>query len=255
MLPHRSVKTLYPLALAEGEGVGTAYEYLAKRLVLRPTLAACARRRPIRRILIAGLPEKYGSSLDFLLLAQELGAEAFVIDDRPPAVARWQHSLAAARSLGGLTNCRATAAVVDDWSAVDGRFDLALSSEVLQRLTADAQQAYLAQIGRVALCAALFCPNQDNKSHVGISGLNGLTRAALQQAAPWATTGYIDMPPFPPGITRSEAQREQATSGRLEALAMAGLGVYARLERFWPTAVRRRQSHIVYAVGRPAQAD
>ena len=29
-----SIKTLYPLALAEGEGVGTAYEYFTKRLHL-----------------------------------------------------------------------------------------------------------------------------------------------------------------------------------------------------------------------------
>ncbi|MBK8128985.1 MAG: hypothetical protein IPK53_08585 [bacterium] len=39
------------------------------------------------------------------------------------------------------------------------------------------------------------------------------------------------MPPFPPGITRSDEQREQATSGRMEALAMQGLGYYARGRR------------------------
>ncbi len=34
MLHQISIKTLYSLALAEGEGVGTAYEYFAKRLIL-----------------------------------------------------------------------------------------------------------------------------------------------------------------------------------------------------------------------------
>ena len=34
VLQKRSIKSLYPLALAEGEGVGTAYEYFAKRLIL-----------------------------------------------------------------------------------------------------------------------------------------------------------------------------------------------------------------------------
>ena len=38
MIRKMSVGQLYPLALAEGEGVGTAYEYLAKRLVLAPWL-------------------------------------------------------------------------------------------------------------------------------------------------------------------------------------------------------------------------
>jgi hypothetical protein len=56
------------------------------------------------------------------------------------------------------------------------------------------------------------------------------------------------MPPFPPGIIRSEEQRAQATSGSLEAFAMWGLAYYARLEHWLPTAVRRRQSHIVYAL-------
>jgi hypothetical protein len=61
-------------------------------------------------------------------------------------------------------------------------------------------------------------------------------------------TGYVDMPPFPPGITRTEEQREQATSGKGEAIAMWGLGYFARLERFFPCSWRRRKSHIVFAL-------
>src|SRR5690606_30513282 len=82
-IPYRSIKALYALALAEDEGVGTAYEYFAKRLVLRPWLR---QQPPVRRLLVAGLPEKYGASLDHLLLAEELGATAVVVDDRPPAL-------------------------------------------------------------------------------------------------------------------------------------------------------------------------
>ena len=68
----RSIKSLYPLALAEGEGVGTAYEYFAKRLHLARWLKGT---KPPQHILIAGLPEKYGASLDFMLLASEVEAE------------------------------------------------------------------------------------------------------------------------------------------------------------------------------------
>jgi hypothetical protein len=81
------LKSLYQislrLALAEGEGVGTAYEYFAKRLALGRWLKQVG--RPVR-MLVAGLPQKYGSSLDFLLLAEELGAEVTVVDERPSAL-------------------------------------------------------------------------------------------------------------------------------------------------------------------------
>ena len=56
------------------------------------------------------------------------------------------------------------------------------------------------------------------------------------------------MPAFPPGTTRGDAQRGQATQGRFEALVMWGLGVYVHSERYLPGVVRRRQSHIVYGL-------
>jgi hypothetical protein len=70
--------------------------------------------------------------------------------------------------------------------------------------------------------------------------------AAVGRPRSAVISGYIDMPPFPPGITRSDAQREEATTGRFESAVMWGLGRYAHVERLLPWAVRRRQSHIVY---------
>src|SRR5260370_7161182 len=104
MLPFRSIKSLYRLAFAEGEGIGTAYEYFAKRLVLSKWLDGHAR---AKRVLIAGLPQKYGSSLDFLLIAQELGAaEIFVADDRPGALEKARQGLAAAQAMGGMSGLK-----------------------------------------------------------------------------------------------------------------------------------------------------
>jgi hypothetical protein len=244
----RSIKSLYPLALAEGEGVGTAYEYFAKRLVLRPLLRSLT----VRRLLVAGLPEKYGSSLDFLLLAEECGAAVTVADERPEALEKLGRSLAAAQALGHLRRVQPRLVALDSgWDGLAGHFDLALSSEVLQRVSADTRTRYTDRLTRIAGAVALFCPNRHNSAHVGISGLDGLTLDELRDIAPWAVqSGYIDMPPFPPGITRSAEQRDHATSGRLEGVAMAGLGLYARLEHWLPTAIRRSQSHIVYAFGR-----
>lgn len=255
MLRTLSIKSLYALALAEGEGVGTAYEYFAKRLVLRRWLAG--RQRP-SRILIAGLPEKYGSSLDFLQLAQELGAEVTVVDERPSVLEKLQNSLAAAQKEGWLTAVAPQTIAVDtmtDLSAAVGPFDLVISSEVLQRLNPDERVGYVKQVWGMGTAVALFAPNGDNPAHTTISGLSGLRLDELKTLVspphpltPSPLLGYIDMPPFPPGITRSDDQREQATSGKLEAIAMWGLGYYAHAERFLPPSIRRSQSHIVYAL-------
>jgi hypothetical protein len=249
-----SIKSLYTPALAEGEGVGTAYEYFAKRLVLRPWLKHLP---PIKRMLVAGLPEKYGSSLDFLLLAEELGAAAVIADDRPEAIEKLQNSLAAAQAQNWLTACQPETRVVADMSAlaeVDPPFDLVISSEVLQRLTESDRQTYVKRVMGLGTAVALFCPNADNPAHTNLSGLSGLhleeLRSLLTSSSPHvlAKSGHIDMPPFPPGIVRDEEQRAQASSGWMEAFAMWGLGYYARLEKVIPASIRRRQSHIVYAL-------
>src|SRR5260370_42397847 len=133
MLPFRSIKSLYRLAFAEGEGIGTAYEYFAKRLVLSKWLDGHAR---AKRVLIAGLPQKYGSSLDFLLIAQELGAaEIFVADDRPGALEKARQGLAAAQAMGELSGLKPQFVLCTDLGFVPElipSFDLFLSSELLQ---------------------------------------------------------------------------------------------------------------------------
>jgi hypothetical protein len=244
-----SVKALYPLALAEGEGVGTAYEYFAKRLVLRRWLKKVD---VSGRLLVAGLPQKYGASLDFLLLAQELSLEAIIVDERSEALEKASEAFSAAQSMGLLLGLAPTYKLVDDLSEMSDLSDdfaCCLSSEVLQRLPVSNRSAYWQRLLEMAGKAAVFAPNAGNPAHTNLSGLSGLHLSELQPAAgAGAEVGYIDMPHFPPGITRTDNQREQATNGWLEALAMRGLGWYARMERFFPQAVRRRQSHIVYAL-------
>lgn len=294
MIPIRSIKSLYTLALAEGEGVGTAYEYYAKRLVLSPWLRQIE--RPWR-ILVAGLPEKYGASLDFLQLAAELGAAVTVVDERPQAIAKIQGALAAAQAQGRLVHLEPACRVVARLTEVTEAFDLCLSSEVLQRLGSDARLAYVQRLQELAPAVALFAPNAGNPAHTNVSGLSGLyvselkalveSREAEEQGGTGAgergsrgareqpevahslipstslraslsprhfvtLSGYIDMPPFPPGVVRDEGQRARAGSGRVEALAMWALGYYARLEKFLPASIRQNYSHIIYALTRSA---
>jgi hypothetical protein len=259
MLTFRSIKSLYRLAFAEGEGIGTAYEYFAKRLVLGRWLTGRAR---AKRVLIAGLPEKYGSSLDFLLIAQELGAtEIVVAEDRPSALEKGRQGLVAAQAMGELSGLQPQFVLCSDLERMPELtpgFDVCLGSEVLQRLSAAAGQRYVTTLTKLARAIVLFAPNGDNPSHTNISGLSGLRltdlQALLQTVGARAEVGYIDMPPFPPGITRSAVQRQQASSGRLEGMVMWGLAYYARLERLFPIKWRRHYSHIVYALTPPASS-
>jgi hypothetical protein len=250
MLSSRSIKSLYRLALAEGEGIGTAYEYFAKRLVLSRWLAKC---QPAPRMLIAGLPEKYGGSLDFLLIAQELNAsEIIVIDERANALEKNRTSLASAQAGGNLLGVKPEFVNFSNLGELEdlrGPFDVCLSSEVLQRLDPTMRPRYVAHLKKASRGIAVFAPNGENPAHTNISGLSGLRLSELQdllQSA--AQLGYIDMPPFPPGITRSAEQRQQASSGGLEGLAMKGLSYYARLENAFPRFWRQNHSHIVYAL-------
>jgi hypothetical protein len=244
-----SIKSLYPLALAEGEGVGTAYEYFAKRLALRKWLPGLTSSGDI---LIAGLPEKYGASLDFLLLAEQLGRGVVIVDERPNALEKVKGALAAANKIGMLQSVNPTYIQVTDlcqMAEIFGRFGLGISSEVLQRLPKADRGTYWRRLTELAQAAAVFAPNADNPAHTNLSGLAGLHLDELRGiVGTAATTNYIDMPPFPPGMTRTGEQREQAESGRMEAIAMWGLGWYARLERFLPKQIRRTQAHIVFAL-------
>lgn len=265
MLTSYSVKDLYPLALAEGEGMGTAYEYYVKRMAIGRFLKDTARPQSV---LIAGLPEKYGTSLDFILLATELGATVTVIDERQAAIQRLRDSLNAVRALKEAPPVNPPADILladlGALSALRGRFDIALSSEVIQRLTTESRAAYVNQLCESCDAIGLFCPNAANQAHNTRSGLAGLRLEELRGLVTMTSTagrintppavellaGYIDMPPFPPGITRTAEQREDATSGGFEAAVMWGLGVYAHAERFVPAAIRQRESHIVFALMR-----
>jgi hypothetical protein len=254
----QTIKRLYTLALTEGEGVGTAYEYYAKRLVLLPWLASGERPK---RMLIAGLPEKYGESLDFLLLGAELGCQITVVDDRHQTLARLAYTVGKLERASLVSYLRPALVQTNDLTAlaeVASSFDLVVSSEVLQRLEKARRAAYVDRLQELAPKGALFAPNAENESHVGLSGLSGVYLNELNDLIGRnpkfeSRTAYIDMPPFPPGITRSDAQRAEASTGSMEAFAMWGLGIYAKMERFAPAVSRRKWAHIVYGLYEPRQ--
>jgi len=254
MLKYFSIQALHSLARAEGEGVGTAYEYFTRRLALGPWLRILGRPR---RILIAGLPEKSGSSLDFLQLAAECGATVTVVDDRPRALTRLSRAWRAAQADGRLIAVHPSLAQIDsvaEVSAVAGRFDLCLSSQVLQRLNPAWRALYFNRLQRLAPAVALFAPNGDNTTHITASGLSGVRReemnsliaaTALVPGQPLPQTGYLNLLPLTAASGHAPRVRQTA-SGPQAAVVMGALQLYAHLERRVPLVLRQQQARVVY---------
>jgi hypothetical protein len=255
--PRHSIKSYYRLSLTEGEGVGTAYEYYAKARKLRRLMEIVG---TPKRILIAGLPEKFGLSMDFFLLGHDTQAEILVVDERRERILKAQEVMADLASRGILSVGRTRFSTVTDLGELDGNqlgggtFDLALSCEVLQRL-GSARDRYISRLWDTSRNIAVFVPNGGNSAHAEHSGLRGLCAEELLRAcrqerrdARIHDFGLLDMPPFPPGVSRSQDKREEAAESLLEGLLMRALEGYCCVEGFWPVAVRARLAHIAYVM-------
>ena len=258
MLTSLSLQALYPYAIADGGGVGLAYEYYAKRLLLSSWLNGL-RNRPKRshalRVLIAGLPEKVGSGLDLLLIAQELGVMPLIVDDRPAALNKLNQTVATAKQLGVLQDSRFKGLIVNDmgviWEAATD-FDVVFSSGVLQRLDPDTQTAYLKHLQQIATDIAIFCPNQANPNHLAQHQVDGIALSTLKNAFRTGQhqSGYAAAAPFATAVSLSQLFDERQVSDRLRTLFFAGLQVSAWLERLSPNARRAARSRLVYTLWR-----
>ncbi|MFP4081639.1 MAG: hypothetical protein ACLFVG_02665 [Candidatus Aminicenantes bacterium] len=257
MIKIKGIKSLYNINLAEGEGLGTAYEYYIKLRKLKKFINSI---KNLSQILIAGLPQKYGLSMDFFLLGQMLQAETVVVDERPDILERAQkvfQTLNTKKIFGGSKVFFLKTERIERFTGLSSknrRFDLALSSEVLQRLDG-ARGIYISNLIRLAENFALFAPNRENRSHARWSGLSGVSLEELtahcvegDSKADIFDCGYLDMPPFPPGLSRSKEKRQQAAESRLEALLMKGLEIYNLGESLIPDFIKKRKAHIVYAL-------
>ena len=255
----QNIKSLYAINLVEGEGVGTAYEYYAKLRKLKKFVNSIP---PPKKILIAGLPEKYGCSMDFFLLGNILQAETVVIDERSEALEKAEKTFHILQSKDYFVDAKVSFFKIDRLTEFNNgniwkqKFDLALCSEVLQRLDSE-QKSYLANVKKIAKNLALFAPNRGNKSHADLSGLKSIFLEELLKYFQEEESkeiiydyGYIDMPPFPPGLNRSPEKRAQAAENRLESFLMKGLEIYNICENIFPKYIKKKIAHIVYVMSK-----
>jgi hypothetical protein len=237
------------LALEEGEGFGTAYEYFVKIKLLLGLLD----RSSIQSILMAGLPEKYGFSLDVFLLAHLCASKILVVDTDVEKLDRTEQLIKSLDSKKVLPCRNVEFRKIDSFCDIEhlGHFDLSVSSLVVQRLTLGPRLDYIDLLLDVSRSVIIFAPNRDNHAHVNITGLNSIS---LSEIAKWrelslkkmsySNCGLLDMPPFPPGIRldrsaiRNHDLRDKIGSQILE--------FWSRVESLCPYFVKSRMAHIVY---------
>jgi len=242
----RLARKFYDLAVLEGEGFGTVYEYLVKYKLLSKNISK--NEKP--KILIAGLPEKYGYSLDFISFCEGNGGYYEIVDERADKLCALKRIFEKSnKSLGSARLCNL-------WSMEDvyanKYFDLALSCEVLQRLSFDNQIQYIRSLKKIAKKVILFVPNGDNNGHQSHSGLNTATMAALIKQLDIADsdkhrdTGYIDMPPWPPGTKSNPLKGDIGRA--ICNIALNILQVISIIEPFYPQSFKLKYAHLIYIV-------
>jgi hypothetical protein len=218
-----SIRDFYSTALEEKQGLGTAYEYFVKQKMFERVFKIIG---IPQSIIVAGLPEKYGFSNDFSMLARRLSAGF---------------------SIGVNPFCPG----IED----DVHFDLALSCEVLQSMPAETKQKYVVRLLWLARTIIIFAPNANNRAHKNHSHLKTVRLDELRQLiignkGEVVESGYIDMPPFPSGISAKGLNKSKsASSGIAKDIIIRLLGMWAEAEDKLDY-LKPRYAHMVYCVAR-----
>lgn len=223
------LRQFYSLALEEGEGLGTAYEYISKLKLLKPYLNS-------QKILIYGLPEKYGWSLDFLYILSKHNCKVHVYDERKEKIRQYSKIVDTLLKKGIIQR---KPKIVKDIKEV---YDAIFSSEVIQRLDKNMLQCYFDDIKKFSKKSLIFFPNACNKSHCFFSKLNSYRPENIAKFFEQTVkTGFVDMPPFPPGLSL-KSNRKRENLKWLIPLFRAWLFA----EKICPNQIKKRFSHIAY---------
>ncbi|MFA6217618.1 MAG: hypothetical protein WDL87_08240 [Candidatus Omnitrophota bacterium] len=245
----------YDLARLQNEGWGTVYEYLDKHLFLKKKIS----KTKIKRILIAGLPEKYGYSLDFLMLAQELGVLCTVIDDRKDRIERTKEfvtGLALKNKLDlGLIKfiVSGNSIIPHDVDDHPLKYDLVLSCEAIQRYSDPQQLEILKKLAFVSDSVFIFMPNALHSGHAR----SGLATVDIKQISSWKKElggeysleyGFIDFAPWSSGITgKRNLPGVLAGCNLIQRLMAFIIELWLGLVKYMPARFCVNNSHIIYA--------
>lgn len=243
---HVKIDYLYKLALYEGEGFGTAYEYFVKINLVKKLLKG----KVIKNILIAGLPEKYGFGLDFFVLAQIYRSNLFIIDDREEVLNKATKIISILQDKKLLYLKTVKYEKIDNFKGFEYKnfFDAVFSSCVIQRIS---KKDYLDLLFKAANSIIIFAPNNGNNAHIKFTGLSSISKAQIKswceykkEHIKYKKIGLIDMPPFPPGIKNNKYLKN--SENPLIKIVSIILEFWYYLELLIPAFLKNRFSHIIY---------
>jgi hypothetical protein len=252
MALEKGLEFFYLLALEEGEGLGTAYEYLVKNYLITRLLKYFEKPKSV---LIAGLPEKYGLGLDFIFLAKSLACEIAVVDDRDDVIELFKTKVKYFTEINLLTTADIRIYKIknlNDFIETKKYFSLVLSSAVLQRIPAYLRSEYIRQLSEKANYGIFFVPNKGNDAHKTVTELEALSLkdlfGYLDNRMSVLEAGHIDLPPFYPGAKLSSYTRDQIKKKSWGKVLIGFMEQWSHLEFFLPSFVKDKFAHMIYLI-------
>jgi hypothetical protein len=236
----------FRIAIAEGEGLGTAYEYYAKFHLMKKVLNP----EKVKKILVFGLPEKYGYSLDFVLYSHYLDASLVIVDERDERLIK--HKQICSELFNDNFTKKIEYVHLNNWSdpfQISPDIDLALSSEVFQRLNHKQREVYAKNLQKVPR-VAIFTPNSKNSNHATTSGLKTCSINDLETSFEGFGIkhfGYVDFFLSPPGLHLQKKNKTilKKRSNLVSLCLQSWHAIAEKSLKFMPT---QRLHHIVYLI-------
>ena len=246
------LKFWYRLNLLEGEGLGSSYEYVNKLCKLRSWFSD----KRLNKVVIAGLPGKYGFSLDLILFSFLAGANVIIVaDDRQAKIKAltrilksdlWPVALRDIIQIKLLTRQQLTSPrfYKDNFDMID----LVINSEVVQNWTKPERVNWVEGMTQLTSNLVIFVPNKGNQAHMTISKIKRLSMDEINRlTSRQGLTGYIDMPPFPPGIKRSKEQKGTLVESRFFWPVLSNtLKIWMMLQNNILSGLLPSRAHLIY---------
>ncbi|OGF44858.1 MAG: hypothetical protein A2452_01480 [Candidatus Firestonebacteria bacterium RIFOXYC2_FULL_39_67] len=240
------MKKFYEVALLEGEGLGTAYEYYMKRRLL---IKLFRKEGHLNSFCVFGLPEKYGTSMDFCLLAGEVKASRVtILDERREVVNKCTAAVTKLRENKLLPD--SLPHVKEGLDLKDEKYDFITNCDVFQRFSEEEALKMIESAAENSKLSVFFLPNGFNVSHVPSPGRKAVNPVEfvkkLSSKLAIIGWGYIDMPPFPSGSKISEEKKKAVKSGVFNFAVFVVLKLWAIFEILTPSFIRKKYSHAFY---------
>ncbi len=243
MKEKQTMDFFYDVALEEGEGMGTAYEYIAKKRILKNFL----KNKKIETILVYGIPEKYGTSMDFFFFSKFNNKKVYFYETDKKLLKKLKFVREKLNERGFSTKELKIIKRIPK----NKKYDLILSCEVFQRLNKKERENYLKNIKLHGKYAVIFVPNKYNKAHDKISHLNTLSFEDINEElinAKLIEKGFVDFPPFPPGIKVSHApnKKRKKIKGIKKIILLLLLNFWVRIEKY--LQFHKQGYHMIYKI-------